>query len=263
MTDASITPTLLAAYDDELRGAPPTAVLHAPDGPLTRFAGPVRALLTAPRELGLSGSELDELIARQQDFFGARGEAVEWRLRGHDLPAGLPDRLRAAGFAPGRPETVLAAVVADTAAPGAGPSLPPGVTLRRLTAEADLRAVAALQSAVWGLDLSRLGDDLIARLASAPHDTVVLAAESDGAMISAAWLSVRPGTRFATLLGGATLAGWRGRGLYRASVAARLSHAAERGVPYVHVDASADSAPLLRAMGFRALTTLTPYLWTP
>lgn len=263
MTDSSITRTLLGAYDAELRGAPPTAVLHAPDGPLTRIAGPLRALLTAPRDLGLSGRELDELIVRQREFFGARGEAVEWRLRGHDLPADLPDRLRAAGFTPGAPETVLAAVVADVDARRAGPSLPPGVTLRRVTAEADLRAVAALQSEIWGLDLSGLGDDLLARVASGTHDTVVLVAEADGAMVSAAWFSVRPGTRFATLLGGATLAGWRGRGLYRASVAARLALAAERGIPYVHVDASADSAPLLRALGFRALTTLTPYVWTP
>ncbi|MFD9393045.1 GNAT family N-acetyltransferase [Streptomyces sp. NPDC060000] len=260
MTD---TQTLLAAYDAQLRGAPPTAVTHPPDGPLTRIAGPLRALVTAPRELGLRGSELDELIARQRDFFAARGEAVEWRMRGHDTPADLPDRLRAAGFAPGPQETVLAAVVAHTAVHRAEPPLPPGVTLRRVTDDADLLAVAALQSAVWGVDLSGLGGDLIARVAAAPRDTVVLVAEADGVLVSAGWLSVRPGTEFGTLLGGATLAGWRGRGIYRALVAARLVLAAAHGIPYLHVDASADSAPLLRGMGFRTLTKMTPYVWSP
>ncbi|NED79104.1 GNAT family N-acetyltransferase, partial [Streptomyces sp. SID11233] len=29
------------------------------------------------------------------------------------------------------------------------------------------------------------------------------------------------------------------------------------------VDASADSAPILRRLGFLELTTTTPYIWTP
>ncbi|MGW0875432.1 hypothetical protein ACWD3Z_33850 [Streptomyces sp. NPDC002740] len=104
MTDAR---DLLAAYDAQLRGAPPHAATHAPDGPLTRAVGPLRALVSGPPDLGLHGRELDELIARQRDFFAARGEAVEWRLRAHDTPADLPDRLAAAGFTPHPPSTVL------------------------------------------------------------------------------------------------------------------------------------------------------------
>jgi hypothetical protein len=29
------------------------------------------------------------------------------------------------------------------------------------------------------------------------------------------------------------------------------------------VDASSDSAPILRRLGFQAITTTTPYVWTP
>jgi hypothetical protein len=36
-----------------------------------------------------------------------------------------------------------------------------------------------------------------------------------------------------------------------------------RGVRYLQVDASDDSAPILRRLGFRAVTTTTPYIWTP
>ncbi len=72
-----------------------------------------------------------------------------------------------------------------------------------------------------------------------------------------------PGTDFAGLWGGSTLAAWRGRGLYRATVAARARIAAARGVRYLQVDASADSAPILRRLGFLELTTTTPYIWTP
>ncbi|MFE7929231.1 GNAT family N-acetyltransferase [Streptomyces sp. NPDC057456] len=258
MTDSR---DLLAAYDAQLRGAPPHAAAHAPDGPLTRVAGPLRALVTGPPDLGLRGRELDELIARQRDFFAARGEAVEWRLRVHDTPADLPDRLSAAGFTPLPPSAVLIGPVAEATV--RRPVLPGGVTLRQVSADADLHAVAALQSAIWGLDLSGLGDDLIARIGAAPRDTVVLVAEAGGEMVSAAWLAFRPGTQFATLLGGSTLVEWRGRGIYRALIQARLALAAERGVPYLHVDASPDSAPLLRRLGFQAITRMTPYVWTP
>ncbi|WP_431037175.1 acetyltransferase [Streptomyces sp. P6-2-1] len=72
-----------------------------------------------------------------------------------------------------------------------------------------------------------------------------------------------PGTDFAGLWGGSTLAAWRGRGLYRATVAARARIAAARGVPYLQVDAGPDSAPILRRLGFLELTTTTPYIWTP
>jgi len=73
----------------------------------------------------------------------------------------------------------------------------------------------------------------------------------------------RPGTDFAGLWGGSTLPAWRGRGIYRAMVAARAQRAAARGVRYLQVDASDDSAPILRRLGFRAVTTTTPYVWAP
>lgn len=124
-----------------------------------------------------------------------------------------------------------------------------------------------MESAVWEQDWSWLGDDLIARVGAAPDEIAVLVAEADGEVggqvISAAWLVYRSGSDFAGLWGGSTLREWRGRGIYRALVATRANMAAARGVRYLHVDASDDSAPILRRLGFRAVTTTTPYVWTP
>jgi hypothetical protein len=174
-------------------------------------------------------AELDALIARQRDFFAARGEAVEWKTRGHDLPADLPARLRVAGFVPEDRETVLIGVAAGMAA---DPVLPAGVSLRQVTADADMRTIAAMESEVWGQDWGWLADDLIARIASAPDDIAVFAVDDQaaGRLVSAAWLVFYPGTDFAGLWGGSTLAAWRGRGIYHALV---------------------------------AVTTTTPYVWTP
>ncbi|WP_328873805.1 GNAT family N-acetyltransferase [Streptomyces sp. NBC_00287] len=261
MTD---TETLLSAYDDQMRGAPPTppaGVTYEQDGPLLRIVGGFRGFVSGPRSLGVRGADLDRLIARQRDFFAARGEAVEWKTRAHDDPSDLTERLRAAGFAPEEQETVLIGRAADMAV--REPVLPDGVTLRRVTADADMRRIAAMESAVWGQDWSWLADDLTGRVASAPDEIAVYVAEADGEVVSAAWLALRAGTGFASLWGGSTLTDWRGRGIYRALVATRAALAVARGVTYLHVDASDDSAPILRRLGFTAVTTTTPYVWSP
>ena len=61
----------------------------------------------------------------------------------------------------------------------------------------------------------------------------------------------------------ATLSDWRGQGIYRALVARRAQLAAARGFRYLQVDASSNSAPILRRLGFQPIATTTPYVWTP
>ncbi len=240
----------------------PAGVRYERDGPLLRGVGVRRGYISGPRDVGVTGAELDRLIARQRDYFAGRGQAVAWQTRAHDEPADLTARLRAAGFVPGDEQTVLIGLAAEVAA---APVLPGGVALRWVTADGDMHRIAALASAVWGGDWGWLGENLIARIAAGPDGIAVLAAEAGGEVVSAAWLVFfQPGAdSFARLLGGSTLPRWRGRGIYRALVAARAQRAAARGVRYLQVDASADSAPILRRLGFRAVTTTTMYVWTP
>ncbi|MEU6735095.1 GNAT family N-acetyltransferase [Streptomyces physcomitrii] len=262
MTDALIE-ELRAAYDARLRGVstPGPGREVTCDGPLTRVTGGHRGLITGPRDLGLRGAALDELIARQREFWAARGEAVEWKTRGHDLPEDLPERLRAAGFVPEERETV---VIGESAALAATTvRLGPELSIRQVGDRADLERVAALQSEVWQEDFGWLAEDLAGRIAAGPESIAVLAAEAGGRMVSAAWLVLDPGGDFGGLWGGSTLAAWRGRGVYRALIAHRARLAAERGVRHLYVDASEDSAPILGRLGLTAVTTTTPYVWTP
>jgi GNAT superfamily N-acetyltransferase len=138
--------------------------------------------------------------------------------------------------------------------------LPAGVALRAVTQREDFRRIADMESQVWGADWSWLAADLAAR---DPSGVTVLVAEAGDDVVSAAWLVYNWGTEFAGLWGGSTLPGWRGRGIYRALVARRAQLAAQRGARYLHVDASADSGPILERLGFVAITTTTPYVWTP
>ena len=54
-----------------------------------------------------------------------------------------------------------------------------------------------------------------------------------------------------TLFGGATLPAARGRGAYRALVAARWEDAVARGTPVLVTQAGAQSRPILARLGFR------------
>jgi GNAT superfamily N-acetyltransferase len=200
------------------------------------------------------------LIARQVRVFADRGEPFEWKLHDHDLPADLPERLRAAGFEPEEQETVVIAGVAEIA----GPVLPPGgVALREVTERAEFERIARMEETVWDVEHSWLADMLESERAVDPDSISVVVAEAGEEVVCAAWIRFVTGTDFATLWGGATLPEWRGRGIYRATVAHRANLAAERGFRYLEVDASDDSRPILERLGFVPVTTTTPYVWSP
>jgi GNAT superfamily N-acetyltransferase len=256
---------LLATYDAQLRGGPPDPLPEGwrveEDGPVTRvFMG--RSGFAGYRSVAdLAPADLDALIARQRDIFAALGQEVEWKWHSHDRPADLPDRLRAAGFAPQERETVVVGLVEpltrDT------PPLPEGVRLRRVTTREDLDRIGVMESAVWSEDRSWLGEALAAEVAAGPESLDILVAQTGDIVVSAGWVRYVAGTQFAGLWGGSTLEAWRRKGIYRALVAARARLADERGYRYLQVDASDNSRPILERLGFVVLTDTVPYVFTP
>ncbi len=255
---------LLGAYDAQLRAHVheplPDSIRFERDGPLLRTLGFGGRGMVEYRDLdGLDGEELDELIARQVRLFTERGESFEWKLHGHDRPADLPERLRAAGFVPEDMETVLIAPVSAIAIEA---SAPDGVVVREVSELADLRRIGRMEEAVWEEEHSWVAD-LGEERAADPDGLRIFVAEAGGAVVCAGWIRFPSGTEFATLWGGATLPAWRGRGIYRALVAERARLAAERGRRYLEVDASDESRPILERLGFVAVTTTTPYVWSP
>jgi GNAT superfamily N-acetyltransferase len=256
---------LLAVYDAQLRALIPRRLPAGEqverDGPVLRFTGGPGGGWVLYRDLGgLDGAELDELIARQVRVFAGRGERFEWKLHGHDRPADLPERLRAAGFEPEELETVVIAPVETVAG---RPSPPEGVSLREVTDRRDLERIAAMEEEVWRLEHSWLVEMIEGERAVDPGSIVVVVAEAGDRVVCAAWIRFAAGTDFASLWGGATLPEWRSRGIYRATVAYRANLAAARGFRFLEVDASSDSRPILERLGFIAVTTTTPYVWSP
>lgn len=143
------------------------------------------------------------------------------------------------------------------------PVLPAGVVLRQVSAARDLRRIADQQSEVFGVDCSWVAAHLAARVSADPGQLTILVAEAGDRLACSAIVEYCPGTDFVALLGGATLPDWRGRGLYRATLAARAREAVARGFRLLHVDASPVSDPILRRCGFHEITTSRHYQWTP
>lgn len=252
-----------AAYDAQVRRS---AVADGPgarvetDGSIVRQIG-----ADGQGWSGITWSQLDDGtadagIAGQIGHFRDLGQEFEWKLYDYDRPPDLARRLAAAGFEPDDEESVM---VADARAALADVNLPPGVRLRPVSREADVALLIEVHDRVFGTGHSALHRSLLVQLREAPETTAMVVVLAGDQPVSSARAEFLPGRDFASLWGGGTLPGWRGRGIYRSLVAYRAQLAADRGYRYLHVDASPDSRPILERLGFSCLARTTPYLWRP
>ncbi|WP_340384508.1 GNAT family N-acetyltransferase [Streptomyces sp. SS7] len=253
---------VLALYDRDMReGARP----ESSDARIERTGGVVRHVGGEGGWNGvlwsdLDGVDADAAIAAQVAFFAERGAEFEWKHHGHDRPADLGRRLLEAGFTAEPEETLM---IGETSDQLVDVPQPQGVRIERVTDAAGVELMVAANERAFGHDGSFLRDLVLARLAGDPDTIVALVALAGDEPVSSARLELVPGTRFAGLWGGGTAPEWRGRGVYRALIAHRARIAAERGYRYLQVDASDQSRPILERLGFSALTTTTPYVYTP
>ncbi|CAM3192904.1 hypothetical protein PSET11_03202 [Arthrobacter ulcerisalmonis] len=254
----------LAAYDQQLRlDAEVTGALAVTRiGPLllATFDGG-RGFITYADLAGADQAAIAAWVQQADMSFRAAPEvtAVEWKSRAHDAAPGLHQALSRSGFQQGEPESIMigaaAGLVADT-------SLPAGITVRRITDPAEVRAVSAMQDTVFGeaVSVSR-AQDLVNKL-QRDDGTQLWAAEHAGQFVSAGRLEPVAGTDFAGIWGGATLPEWRHQGIYRTLTAERARAALQLGKTLIHSDSTEFSRPILERAGLLKVSSTTPYTWT-
>ena len=256
---------LLAAYDAQLRtdAETPSALRVERLGPLrlVTFAGG-RGFVTYQDLAGADATMIDGWVGQALDHYRSDPEVrrVEWKTRGHDRAPGLHEALVTHGFAAEETESIMIgrAELLDVDLP-----LPDGVRLRRVTAEADVRAMSAMQDVAFGDAVSEEMADALLRRLALDDGMELWVAEADGEVVGAGRLEPVAGTDFAGIWGGAVLPGWRGRGIYRALTAVRARSALALGKALVHSDSTAFSRPILERSGLVAVSTTTPYRWPP
>ena len=263
------TDPLLTAYDEQLRTDAEMARAHEVrrDGPLFQAIFDHGGFVSYRDLGGLDGQELDDLIARTVAHYrdDTDVESFEWKSRGHDLPADLGERLVAHGLVADPVETVMIGEASLLAVDVPLEDTPQGpVVVRRIEpgpdAEADLTRMLAAQESVFG---TGRGPSLASSMLELEHGSSEFwIAEVGDRVVCGGRLTPVEGTDFAGIWGGSTLPELRGRGIYRALVAARARSAVAAGIRFINSDCTDMSRPILERSGLRAVTTTTPYVWT-
>jgi hypothetical protein len=189
----------------------------------------------------LEPGELEEVRAEIHGHLRERGRgACTWEVGTHARPADLVERLHALGLVDDDP-TPLAVGMVLTEPPAAAP---PDVEVRRVETDEEWLAAERIAAVAFGMKK----EPEPRRYVPDPNNTIYLA-YVDGRPVARG--SAAFGERGATLFGGSTLPEARGRGAYRALVAARWEDAVARGTPALVTQAGPMSRPILARLGFQ------------
>ena len=208
-------------------------------------------------EIRSTDDELDETIEHARRLITENGHTrATWTVGPSCRPVGLAERLGARGFLPAMPplEPSLTAMALATLPPA-----PPDGVEAKLVTNFD-EYVLAFQIAIAAFAVP---EDVAAKqLAALPDmwarydgtNTFAHLAFIDGEAIGSSFTLA--GTIGLVLNGSSALPKARGRGAYRALVAARWARAVELEKPALVVQAGSMSAPILERCGFRPICTL-------
>ena len=208
-----------------------------------------------------SAPEAAKVIDDEISYFSKLGRGFEWKVYSHDEPTDLLDGLRSRGFRIGEEEALM---VLDL-------RLLPSRLLASGTESITVRAVAddegishflALESAIWGRpDTTR--EFLMSSISDRLQRNRGFVAYIDQMPIGFGRVTTSPNSCFAGLWGGSVLSDYRGRGVYRALLSARIRHAkSSASVRYLRVDSLPTSRPILERYGFERVASTWPADWS-
>jgi hypothetical protein len=207
----------------------------------------------------LNDENADAVIAEQAAYYRALGVEVEWKVYLHDKPADLRQRLARQGFETGPLEAVLALDLNNR--PKWMDEAAYRVIRVETPEEVDFFRKAATE--IFQKDYHFTANELLAGIRARSQRHLGYIALDSELPASIGRLYTHPQSAFGGLYGGGTLGTHRGRGLYRAVVAARARDAAKMGARYLIVDALPTSRPILEGLGFIRLTDTWPCVLRP
>jgi GNAT superfamily N-acetyltransferase len=202
------------------------------------------AMLWLPRFTALNA---DRRIAEEHARLAARGFQAQWKLHELEEPFDLKRRLEAGGCVQEEP---LALMILDVATAPRRSFEPTDVVVKEACVD-ELDDVAALGEEVWNETMPWLRRSLREMTHPARGTAKVFCARTAERVVGSGWIEFHGASRFAQLCGGSLLESHRGRGLYSRLFERRVDEARARSVPYIAVDASAMSRPILERRGFR------------
>jgi len=194
-------------------------------------------------------------IESQIEHHRRLGVSFEWKVFAHDAPPDMLERLRCRGFEVGPREAV---VVFDLGWPQPWAEDTAAGAVVRIDRAEQVDVYLRVAEEAFGGDERHAAAQLLAALGSGSTQHRGYIAYHGDEPVSAGRLYTHPDSQFAAFYGGGTRPGFRGRGFYRALVAARARDAMAAGARYLQVDALPTSRPILERLGFQWLTDTWP-----
>jgi hypothetical protein len=245
----------------ELAENPNVHQTHSPGYELHRDAADRFAVFLAPgtapeaatvQRVRLSAGTVEPALNEIRSLLRARGrKGAEWELGESCTPGDLVERLLGLGLTWIEGEPVSTGMVLR-GAPSWEP--PADATGRRVSSLEELVIARKIQHQAFGdtrdVDLEQARRDF----ETEGVNGATFLAWVDGEPVAAAYAAF---TRLGVILfGGATVPTARGRGAYRALVAARAAEAARLGTPTLVTHAGQMSRPILERLGFEPLARI-------
>lgn len=200
-------------------------------------------------------TELEPVIAVEVERSRERGCTLEWQAYGHDQPGALSQALEAAGFRKGETGAFMVLDASQNLKSAAH-----DLNVRQIREPIDLVDYERVLRLAWGgRDFSEHRVFLETYLKRWPAHLALFVGYAAGAAVACGRVVLNPAAHFAHLAGGATIPEHRRRGYYSRLVATRAEAARFSSARFLTVTASPASEPILSKLGFRTVTTMTPW----
>ena len=235
--------------------SPGRELITDPDGRFAIYLSPGTGAHTATvQRVRLEGDGVEPAVEEIRAILRAHSRSgAEWELGESCAPPDLVERLAALGIAPDEGEPVAIGMVLTA---GSEMAEPPGTSARRVNSIDELITARRIQDKAFGDHWSEEVEfeQIEADYAREGVDGSTFLAFIDGESVAAGYAAYTP--LGLLLFGGATLPSARGRGAYRALVAARAREAAARGTPVLVTHAGHMSRPILERLGFKPVARI-------
>ncbi len=196
---------------------------------------------------------VEPMLERVRGLLAERGrEGAEWELGDGTEPPDLVERLLALGLERDEDEPLAVGLVLHGVPDWPSPE---GIAVSQVDSARALGDARALQHRAFGAEPPAADPEQLARdFAREGIDGSTFVASLGGEPVAAAYAAYTPWG--VLLFGGATLEHARGRGAYRALVAARAREAERRGTPVLVTHAGRLSLPILERLGFERVACI-------
>jgi hypothetical protein len=210
------------------------------------------------QRLRLEPSEVAATVAEVRALYAARGRhQITWEVSSSATPSDLGERLMALGIVPDAPEPLaVGMVLARPLEHAAG-----AFTVKKVTTFDEYRIASNIFLRGFGGPEAESDPEALFRRFERARASDVGArylAYLDGEPVAAAEALYLDAA--VVMCGGATLASARGKGAYRALIAARWEEGRRRGTPMLVTQAGAMSRPILRRLGFEEVAEIRIFL---